>query len=304
MPELSFIPHMDTPDVPKGTTYCAKFIVAGPVGYKDGVYMLPDEALDTFAWTLKGCPVVIGHQDIVDEADMREKAVGYVARAEKLENGDWVADFVVFDPKAIEKINNGSLPYVSCAYKADTIDEETVINNVKYKKTIVGGTMMHLALVKNPRYNGTDIWKNSEDDYLVSEGVLYNEKGKTMFGIKKTKVEFDADMLINTKDGEKTVEQLVNELEEAKAKIAEQDQQIKDLTAEKEAAEAAKAEAEAAKTEAEAAKAEAEAAATAAKEAAEKSNGDDASLKVDLNNALADNSDKVITVQVPTIDIK
>ena len=301
MAEIAFVPHIDTPDIPKGTTYCAKFIIAGPVGYKDGVYMLPDEALDTFAWSLKGCPVVIGHQDIVDEADMREKAVGYVARVEKLENGDWVADFVVFEPKAIDKINDGSLPYVSCAYKADTIDEETVINNVKYQKTIVGGTMMHLALVKNPRYNGTDIWKNSEDDYLVSDGVLYNEKGKTMFGFKKQKVEFDADMLINTKDGEKTIEQLVNELEAANEKIAGLDQQVKDLTAEKEAAEAAKAEAEAAKTEAEAAKAEAEAAATAAKEAAEKN---DASLKEDLNNALADDSNKTIRVQVPTIDIK
>ena len=32
------------------------------------------------------------------------------------------------------------------------------INNVKYKKRIVGGEMLHLALVKNPRYNGTEIW--------------------------------------------------------------------------------------------------------------------------------------------------
>ena len=62
-------------EIPKGQTYRARFISAGPVGYKDGVYILSQNALDGFAYTLKGCPVVVGHQDIEDRKDMEEKAV-------------------------------------------------------------------------------------------------------------------------------------------------------------------------------------------------------------------------------------
>lgn len=93
--------------------------------------------------------------------------------------------------------------------------------------------------------------------------------------------------------GEKTIEELVNELEAANAKIAEQDQTIKDLTAEKEAAAAAK-EAE-------------EQAAAAAKEAEEVKTEEkpvetDDALKKDLNNSLASDT-KVEVIQVPSVAI-
>lgn len=288
----NFVPHVEEAQIPKGQTYRAKFICAGPVGYKDGVYLLPQHCLDDFAYTLKGCPVIIGHQDILDQKDMEEKAVGYVSRVDRCEDGSWFADFVIFDTKAIKKIDEGGLPYVSCAYKADLCDEELTVNNVKYKKRIIGGQMMHLALVKNPRYNGTEIWKNSTEDLMVSDGVLFNQKENIMFGFKKTQIELDKETLINTSMGDKTIEELVNELEAANTKIAEQEQTIKDLTAEKEAA--AKA-------------AEEEAAAAAAKEEAKKDEPkeevptDDA-LKQDLNNSLATNT-KVEVIQVPSVAI-
>lgn len=289
----NFVPHVEEAEIPKGVTYRAKFISAGPVGYKDGVYLLPQHCLDDFAYTLKGCPVVIGHQDILDQKDMEEKAVGYVSAVDRWEDGSWFADFVIFDTKAIKKIDEGALPFVSCAYKADLCDEELMVNNVKYKKRIVGGQMMHLALVKNPRYNGTEIWRNSTDDMLVSDGVLFNQKENIMFGFKKTQVELDKETLINTSMGEKTIEQLVNELETANAKIAEQDQTIKDLTAEKEAAAAAK-------------EAEEQAAAAAAKEKVVDEKTDevetDAALKKDLNNSLASDT-KVEVIQVPSVAI-
>lgn len=220
-------------EIPKGMTYRAKFISPGAVGYKEGTYLLSSMALDGFAYTLKRCPVVIGHQDIVDEADMLEKAVGYVSAVDRDELGNWYADFVVFDPKAIEKIDNGGLPYVSCAYRADLSVDEVSLNNVTYKREILGGEMMHLALVKNPRYNGTEIWRNSDEDCFVSDGVLFNQKDNIMFGIKKSKVELDKEMLINTKLGDKTIEQLVNELEAANDKIAGQEQTIESLNTEK-----------------------------------------------------------------------
>ena len=293
--------RIEEKEIPKGQTYRAKFISAGPVGYKDGVYFLEQSALDDFAYSLKGCPVVIGHQDIEDRKDMEEKAVGYVSNVERCEvSGDWYADFVIFDEKAMNKINNGDVPFVSCAYKADLSEEDLMINNVKYKKRIVGGEMLHLALVKNPRYNGTEIWRNSTDEYFVGEGVLYNQKDNIMFGFKKTKVELDKDTLVNTVSGEMTIEELVNALEEAKNTIAEQEAKIKDLEAEKDAA--AKPADEPVVENPEGTEAAAEAQPSVEVKPVEEPEGSDAELKAELNNSLAEEV-KVEVVSVPNVKL-
>lgn len=296
-------PHVEEVDIPSGITYRARFIVAGPVGYADGVYFLDQCALDCFACTLKGKPVVIGHQDILDEEDMKKKAVGYVSQVDRDEEGGWWADFVVFDSEANTKIEEGATPYVSCAYRADLSEEDLTINNVKYKKRIVGGEMLHLALVKNPRYNGTEVWRNSADDCLVSDGVLFNTKDKMMFGFKitKQKVELDKDTLINTSSGEKTLEQLVNDLEAANQTIAEQAEQIKDLQAQVEAKET---QPETAPVEEIQPTVEEAAPATETVEETPKVENavedTDAEFKKDLNNSLAVESKKIV-VEVPTI---
>lgn len=295
--ENTAVPRIEENEIPKGQTYRAKFISAGAVGYKDGVYFLSQDSLDSFAWTLKGCPVVIGHQDIEDTKDMKEKAVGYVSNVDRCETGDWYADFIIFEDKAINKIANGDVPYVSCAYRADLTTDDCDINNVKYKKRIIGGEMLHLALVKNPRYNGTDIWRNSTDEFFVGEGALYNEKENVMFGFKKTKVELDKDTLINTSLGDKTIEELINELEAAQTKIAEQEAKIKDLEAEKEAAKASET------AVVEDPKVEETAVETETKEnAVEVEESTDAGLKQDLNNALTEKP-KVEVVTVPNVNV-
>ena len=289
-------------EIPKGMTYRAKFICAGAVGYKEGTYLLPQYALDEFAYTLKRCPVIVGHQDIVDETDMLDKAVGYVSSVDRDESGNWYADFVVFCPKTIEKIDNGSLPYVSCAYRADLSADEVKLNNVTYKREILGGEMMHLALVKNPRYNGTEIWRNSEDECLVSDGVLFNQKDNIMFGIKKNKVELDKDVLINTKIGDKTIEELVNELEAATEKVAEHEKTIEGLEAEKVDLKAKLEEAEKRLEEA-TATAETQAPETApVEETQEAAPETDADLRKDLNNALTEEVKPVI-VKVPNVKL-
>lgn len=289
-------------EIPKGMTYRAKFICAGAVGYKEGTYLLTQNAIDEFAYTLKRCPVIVGHQDIVDETDMLDKAVGYVSAVDRDESGNWYADFVVFCPKTIEKIDNGSLPYVSCAYRADLSADEVKLNNVTYKREILGGEMMHLALVKNPRYNGTEIWRNSEDECLVSDGVLFNQKDNIMFGIKKNKVELDKDVLINTKIGDKTIEELVNELEAATEKVAEHEKTIEGLEAEKVDLKAKLEEAEKRLEEA-TATAETQAPETApVEETQEAAPETDADLRKDLNNALTEEVKPVI-VKVPNVKL-
>ena len=299
--ENTVAPRIEEQEIPKGQTFRAKFISAGAVGYKDGVYFLSQDSLDGFAYTLKGCPVVVGHQEIEDRKEMEEKAVGYVSSVDKCEvSGDWYADFVIFDEKAINKIMNGDVPYVSCAYRANLTEEDLTINNVKYKKRIVGGEMLHLALVKNPRYNGTEIWMNSSDDYFVGEANLYNQKDNIMFGFKKAKVELDKDMLINTASGDMTIEELVNALAEANEKIAEQEAKIKDLEAEKNAA-AKPADEPVVETPA-GTEAAAEVQPSVEVKPVEAPEGTDTDLKADLNNSLNEDM-KVKVVQVPNVKI-
>jgi len=292
--EARVVPAFAEDTVPQGATFRCKFIEAGPVGYKDGVYMLPKENLDSFAWSLKNKPVVIGHQDIEDMDDMKTKAVGMVTNTWRDEDSDkWFCEFCIWDQKAINKIDNGDLPYVSCAYKADLTTEGCDINNVKYKKRIIGGEMLHLALVKNPRYNGTEIWRNSDEDYFVTEGVLFNQKENMMFGLKKVKTELDKDILVNTKLGEKTIEELINELEAAHDTIEAQKTTIADLEAKNAELTAASEAAKEADTATETVQHKAEETATVAT---------DADLKKDLNNALAEDP-KIAVVEVPNVRI-
>ena len=157
--------------------------------------------------------------------------------------------------------------------------------------------MLHLALVKNPRYNGTEIWKNSADDCIVSEGVLYNQKDNIMFGFKKSQVELDKEVLINTKSGEKTLEQLVNELEAAEEKIAGQEETISKLETEK-----AELEAKLAEKEAAAAKPASETAPAEEPKPETAPEGTDDGLKADLNNALVEEA-KTVVVCVPDVHI-
>ena len=284
------VQRIEENEIPKGQTYRARFIAPGAVGYKEGVYLLSSNALDSFAYTLKRCPVVVGHQDILDYKDMLEKAVGYVSNVDRGEDGSWFADFVIFCPKAIKKIENGEVPYVSCAYDAELSSDKVNVNNVEYKREILGGEMKHLALVKNPRYNGTEVWKNSDDDYFVTEGTLFNEKENTMNLFKKVKTEIDKDSMVSTSNGDKTIEDLVQEYNSLAEKVTEQENTIKDLEAEKAAAAEA------------AAKAAEEAAAAVAKEKQGQPASTDESLKQDLTKA--DNSqEKKVVVQVPNVKL-
>lgn len=283
------VQRVEEKEIPKGQTYRARFIAPGAVGYKEGTYLLSSGVLDSFAYTLKRCPVLIGHQDVLDYNDMLEKAVGYVSNVERLEDGSWAADFVVFCPKAIKKIDNGEVPYVSCAYDADLSAGEVVVNNVKYKREILGGEMKHLALVKNPRYNGTDVWKNSDDDYFVAEGSLYNEKENTMNIFKKIKAEVDKDSMVTTSNGDKTIEELVKEYDSLVSENADQKSHIKDLEAEKAAAAEA------------AAKAAEEAAAAVAKQTQGQTASTDESLKQDLAKA-SNSEEKKVVVNIPNVN--
>lgn len=294
-------------DIPTAQCFRARFIVAGAVGYADGIYYLPQDALDRFADTMKGKPILIGHQDVIDEADMKKKAVGYVDSVDRDPDGGWWASFIVFDSDAIKMIDDGIVPYVSCGYKAVLTEENATINNVSYKKVIVDGEMLHLALVKNPRYNGTEVWRNSaDDDCFTTEGTLYNKKESTMNLFKKVKQEVDKELLVNTSEGEITLEQLVNDFEAAKATIAEKDAVIAEQAAKIEelsskAEETTTEEVVETVEEQKEIQQEVEEAPAEETEAVE-AEETDAGFKQDLNNSLTEDVKKIV-IQVPDVSI-
>lgn len=296
-------PSVQIDEIPTGVTYTARFIVAGAVGYADGTYYLSQCALDSFADTLKGKPVLVGHQDVIDYDDMKKKAVGYVSCVRRDDEGGWYADFVIADKDAIEGINNGKVPYVSCAYRAELSEEDLTINNVKYKKRIVGGEMLHLALVKNPRYNGTEIWRNSAEDCFVSDGVLYNQKENVMNFFKKIKQEIDKDLLVNTADGEMTIEELINSLAALKEEIASKDAEIQDLKNQVEAQATKETEVPQTETQPTAVVEAADSAPAVETVPVENAADTDAEFKKDLNNDLQETISKVV-VRVPDVSIK
>ena len=101
-------------------------------------------------------------------------------------------------------------------------------------------------------------------------------------------------VIIPMYNAEKTIEELVNELEAAQEKIAAQKQTIKDLTAEKEAATAAK--------EADAKQADPVVENEVEDVETEKTVDTDEALKKDLNNSLASDT-KAEVIQVPSVAI-
>lgn len=294
------VPRMEEERIPKGRTFTAKFIESGPCGYSGFKVFVEPCCLVALAGSLKGCPVVLGHVGKMSYDEMIKKAVGYVT-AVRLNEEHTIAyaDFVIFKEDALASFDDGKTRYVSCTYRPEYDESaEKRRNGINYDRIVCGGQMIELALVKKPRYNDTDVWENSDDDdSLIGETILVNEKGKEMglFGIKKEQVAIEPDVLFNTDAGEKTVEEmmiLVNEGEKIKEELAE-----------------VKAELEAAKSELEAAnvaKEEAEKELASAKEALEvksaEPEGTDAGLKETLANELEKEPEAVVSVNLSTLD--
>lgn len=297
--ELS-VPKIEEKDFPKGRTFTAKFIESGPAGYNGFKVFVEPDCLPALAYSLKGCPVVLGHVGEMTYEEMLKKAVGYVVNVHGSDDGTiWYADFVIFKEEALKSYDDGKTRYVSCTYRpkySETAEKRR--NGITYDRVVVGGEMLELALVKKPRYNDTDVWENSDDDNNVfGETILVNEKVEKMglFGTRKEQVNVEPDILFNTDAGEKTIEEMMVLVNEG-VKVAEE------LESTKQQLDAVQAEVEALKAEKEAvAKELAEAKeAIEGKEVAPE--GTDAGLKETLANSLEQDPEEVVKVVLSTLD--
>lgn len=163
---------MNTADLPSGKKFKSRFIQPGLAGYPQqyGNVLITKESLDKFVNTLEGKPVIINHQEVTAN-NVNEIEVGRVYNVWFNDEDGWYwCDGVLTSQNAIDLINDGYS--VSCSYNvSDFTDKGGTVNNIKYDMEFLDGNFTHLAIVKNPRYEGADI-------VVVNSMNINNEEGK------------------------------------------------------------------------------------------------------------------------------
>ena len=148
----------NTADLPNGKKFKSRFIQAGLAGYPQqyGNVLIKKESLDRFVNTLETKPVIINHQEVTSD-NVNEIEVGRVHNVWFNEQDGWYwCDGVITNQKALDLIDKGWS--VSCSYNvSDFSDKGGTENNIKYDMEFLDGNFTHLAIVKNPRYEGADI---------------------------------------------------------------------------------------------------------------------------------------------------
>ena len=158
----------------KGRFFRARFLQPGLVKYSFGVCLLTKEVIDSFVQGFVGCSVTIDHVEI-DEDNCDDVCCGVISRVEYNEGDGWYwCEGILRDPNAIELVRNGYT--VSCQYEITEYADNTknaLHNGIEYDKVILGGKCEHLAIVKNPRYEGAMIAVNAQEFRTADDGHVY-----------------------------------------------------------------------------------------------------------------------------------
>lgn len=167
----------------EGRPFKSRFLQAGLVKYDFGVCLLTKETIDKFINTFINVPVIINHKDNINPDD----EVGKIQNVWfSSEDGWFWCDGIITDKKAIELIENGY--NVSCQYRiTDYSDnlENKLHNGNPYDKEILNGVFEHLAIVKNPRYEGAFIAANAyiaKNNKFKEQDHPRDEEGKFVDG--------------------------------------------------------------------------------------------------------------------------
>ena len=170
------------------TRYATRHILPGLVNYDDiglGNLLVEKETIDKMRSTFAGRPVFDdGHVNNASGDDFKTgRADGIVTRAwlNPDDGWDWV-EYLVWDPVA--KKHSESSAYATSNSYFPVYDRAGggLHNNIPFSKRVVDGKYTHLAIVTNPRYEGSRI-------------VICNSKGGSpmklfgMFGGKKNELD-------------------------------------------------------------------------------------------------------------------
>lgn len=157
--------------------YTCQFWEPGLVSYEDsgaGKALLRKESMDKILPSFVGKPVTIDHvEGSPDEIMNAGRAVGKVTNAYWNPDTGWYeCKFTVENEDARKKVESGWS--VSCAFD---VSEQTGPGGehhaIPYDEEITSGTFTHLALVENPRYEDSKIFRNHKMR-LNSKGVKMN----------------------------------------------------------------------------------------------------------------------------------
>lgn len=163
----------------------ANFIEPGLVYYQDldMTLLVRRPALDKMRASFPGRPVVNEvHREVTGKVfkstDPMEQAEGVVSAAWTEADGWDHASFIVWDDLTKRNCLNGYS--VSCAYVVTEIDKKPGIHhNIPYDGEILSGEYTHLAVVRNPRYEGATIIANSEGGIMKLFKWLTGKDKKT-----------------------------------------------------------------------------------------------------------------------------
>ena len=165
----------------KGRYFVSRFIEPGIAHYEElGDILITKETLNKFIQTMVGAPVIIDHEDVTDK-NVDKLRVGSVSKVWFNEfDGYFYCEGILTDPEAIDLVKNQGWN-VSCAYSFQSVPKD-MHNGKKIDMEFTDGEFLHLAIVKNPRYEGANIVVNKNDDVewiTVKDNHIPIKKGQS-----------------------------------------------------------------------------------------------------------------------------
>ena len=192
----------------KGRYFVSRFIEPGIAHYDElGDILITKETLNQFIQTMVGVPVIIDHEDVTDK-NVDKLRVGSVSKVWFNEfDGYFYCEGILTDPEAIDLVKNKGWK-VSCAYSFVSVPK-SMHNGKEIDMEFVDGEFLHLAIVKNPRYEGANIVVNSNDnDEQQKENKMQVLEDLKNFIKDVVKNEKEDDMKVKNEDKRKLIDEI------------------------------------------------------------------------------------------------
>ena len=184
-----------------------------PITHEKGMTLYVDrEAIAKLRETFVGKPVynfMHPAEDVKPEDITQGKAVGVVIGNQGMADGwDW-ASFMVWDTEAEKNCTNGQFA-LSCSYVPEIDATPGIWHNIPYDGKVIGGEYEHLAIVPNPRYEGSQILRNSKGENKMSvKDTMKKLMMKFKIGGVENSVEINHDAKVKMGDSEVSVGDLI-----------------------------------------------------------------------------------------------
>lgn len=234
--------------------YYTRHMYPGLCEYSDERILVDENTIKKMMPSFVGKPVYAENHRKVDVDNLQAEADGYVTDSFRNGLDGWAwSKFIVVSDAGHEAVRKGYK--VSNAWKPKTWDASSgTFHNVKYDRKITDGEFTHLALVKDPRYEESKIYTESEYKAYVAglKTELHNSKtnppeGKSMFDklkfwkTSKEEVQMDKTMTVELENGKTvTIEEMLNAVEAQEKAATEAAEKEAKEKADKEKADAEK----------------------------------------------------------------